>query len=1803
MPPESITATFNIVTAHVMKAYRGGVVTPSDFHPLSPHLQTQNSYDTFESLVARRFLWRVPNDLWEAMAAHIEAGRLPPPSERAIDAANESGDGGAVLGGKGSVGGVYQAPSASSPSEAAGAYRSLDGGGKESESATDPLTREAEEVEGGVEHSRGTRANAEHREQVAAAERMRAFLLKYEYITSASGNTASCGPWRSRRSHQSTGDGGVDGAPLIPGGRDDDEHQQQPRSCTSFVTLPATADRAAWARLAIALSSDKARLLLSQDAPLLLLLTRAVAWPLFVGLVLGAVRTAAVMAQVVALWILVRIAADGQSIEDGGGREGISGDWPPALRVLLSLVLPLGALVQSFGQHNTFHATNNGALIARSLVLALIYEKAAVMTPLYLGSASSAGAGASASKPNNKAASGPNTSSPANNTHAAQAASATVAGGEAGAGDDPLLHSSSSPLRPRAAPFSEGPNDDNNNNNNSFATGIAAVAGTAPVSTGLMVNMIASDANTILEAAVMLPLGLGTILDLLACLAWVGILAGPATAALFAAMLAVFCFQVYCGYRVSKNRLAVAAVCDRRLRALTEFLGGIQVVKFYAWESNVRRMVRDLRQNEATLINYGNAWKLISLTSTFCAPGLFYLCLFGVREAAKGGDSDDAMDAVTTFTIMALLATNVNRTFQVLPRSLTVVGTTAASMRRISEFLLKDVTTGLPRAAATTITSCSSTAEACDGTTAATAATAALVAKPQQHKAAAEGRGGLTVRGDFGWPGFVLKDVALHCPKGSLTVVIGTVGSGKSTLLQAVMGMCAAMSPQYTLELPPPSSFSDDGNASANHQQTGTQKNSVSKSQSKNLHQQRRIAYVPQEAFIAEATVRDNITFGLPFDEKKYRAVLKACSLVPDLQQWGGDLVEVSFATLSGGQRQRFSLARACYADADLYLIDDPISAVDATVGRHLLKHCFRGFLKGKTVLLATHHPAPARIADQIAVLDGSGRLMVTAGGGVAAGRRSRAASGAAGGSSHTNSPQHRPAAASTTLSQLALEKNCGGGGSAEKEEEALAAMLSHLETASAASGGPDLGDVLLSSDEDGGAADGNEDAVKKKKEQADSATNKEAQIITNASFGGGAAASAAEADAKMEEALTALLGKARALKVVEAEAIGAVPLSVYFSYLRGGGIGLLVFTVAAFALSQALRTVGDWWFSAWTGSLFPDLSSGHYLGIYAAIVAAMVAVACVRTLSFGRFTVRASSSLHDAMFESVIASPLHFFEQVPLGRIMNRFSKDVDYCDDLLPRVLFDLVQLIFLVCGSLSMQIYAVPWFAIAIPIACICFVLLLRVYMPASRYIKRIESVSRSPSLSTFQTVLGGLATLRAYGRVADYRRQYFKYCDVTINALLHSSCMQRWIAMRMDLVSAMWSLCAAVLCAALMHSMGGPSVVGLCLSQSVFLAGLFQFAVRMATETEMLMTSVERIDEYGTLPPEPNAGTLVVAGWGSRSHKEEDGGGGGGGGAEETSSRGAKQPIGDLNIVAKEEEMASVANFVSSNSGSGAAVPRPSSEAAVVNVGCLPADWPAGCDIVVKGLTVAHASNPTVAVLKNLHFTIRAGQRVAVVGRTGAGKSTLLSAFFRTLTVPHGSIAIGGVATTDVDVFCLRARLGIIPQVPTLFHGTFRYNLDPFGRYSDAAMLEALQKVTLNEYVAARQGLDTSVGEGGGNLSVGQRQLLCAARVLLTHPSILFMDEATANIDEETDDKIQQIMREEAARRQMTIVTIAHRLNTVMDYDLVIVLSHGRLVEVGNPRALAAAGVAEISDGANADASMAELCRLHDGRAGG
>ena len=229
------------------------------------------------------------------------------------------------------------------------------------------------------------------------------------------------------------------------------------------------------------------------------------------------------------------------------------------------------------------------------------------------------------------------------------------------------------------------------------------------------------------------------------------------------------------------------------------------------------------------------------------------------------------------------------------------------------------------------------------------------------------------------------------------------------------------------------------------------------------------------------------------------------------------------------------------------------------------------------------------------------------------------------------------------------------------------------------------------------------------------------------------------------------------------------------------------------------------------------------------------------------------------------------------------------------------------------------------------------------------------------------------------------------------------------------------------------------------------------------------------------------------------------------------------------------------------------------------------WPSAGVIDFENVSMRYRDGPL--VLKNINLTVQGGEKIGVVGRTGSGKSSLMNLLFRITEVEKdgGSVKIDGVNTSQIGTEVLRLNLSIIPQDPVMFSNTVRYNIDPFGAATESEIWEVLQKVQLVDVISALpNGLDDEVAEGGENFSQGQRQLLCIARSLLRKPKILILDEATASIDNTTDAAIQKMIRENF--KNATVLTIAHRLNTILDSDRILVLDDGNLAEFDTPENL-------------------------------
>ncbi|KAH7427040.1 hypothetical protein KP509_10G027600 [Ceratopteris richardii] len=565
-------------------------------------------------------------------------------------------------------------------------------------------------------------------------------------------------------------------------------------------------------------------------------------------------------------------------------------------------------------------------------------------------------------------------------------------------------------------------------------------------------------------------------------------------------------------------------------------------------------------------------------------------------------------------------------------------------------------------------------------------------------------------------------------------------------------------------------------------------------------------------------------------------------------------------------------------------------------------------------------------------------------------------------------------------------------------------------------------------------------------------------------------------------------------ITVVEDHTVGEVTMSTYKAYAKaGGGYSYFVVVAVVFLMGQAFRVMVDYWLSVWSDQTY-NLKSWIYIVVYAGFSLIAAFMSLFRAILFTSGAISAAIKLHGQMANSVLRSPQVFFDQNSSGRILNRFSKDQEITDEIMPITAQQMLENMVGCIGSMVIIAIFIPWFLLCIPPFVLALLYFGKRYIVVSRELKRLDGISRSPIYAHFVQTFQGIVSVRAFEVQSRMHDQFASLIDTNNRAYILFVHVSRWLGIRLDFCAALCVTVSAALVIFLRHSLAS-GLAGVVLLQSLQLTGYFQYGVRLAADTENYFTSVERIKAYTELPTEADPKT-----------KE----------------------------------------------------------------GIIGEDWPSHGEIVFESYTMAYREDLPPA-LNNLSFKVNAGEKVGILGRTGAGKSSLVAALFRMVEnqACHGSILIDGVNIRSVGLDDLRQRISIVPQDPTLFRGTLRLNLDPFEQHEDNAIYEALGRVNMLDKVKSLgSGLDSSISENGENLSVGERQLLCLARCLLRRSKIIVMDEATASIDTKTDELIQRAISE--AFTDCTVLIIAHRINTVIDSDRVLVLVEGgRIVEFDSP----------------------------------
>ncbi|XP_028899889.2 multidrug resistance-associated protein 1 isoform X3 [Zeugodacus cucurbitae] len=1099
---------------------------------------------------------------------------------------------------------------------------------------------------------------------------------------------------------------------------------------------------------------------------------------------------------------------------------------------------------------------------------------------------------------------------------------------------------------------------------------------------GEIVNLMAVDAQRFMDLTTYLNMIWSAPLQIALAMYFLWLQLGPSVLAGLAVMIILIPVNGVIANRIKVYQIRQMKYKDERVKLMNEVLGGIKVLKLYAWEPSFENQVLQIRDKEIETLK---ATAYLNAGTSFlwsCAPFLVSLVTFGTYVLI---DENNVLDATKIFVSLSLF--NILRfPLIMLPMLITNMVQTQVSVKRINKFMNSEE----------------------------------LDPNSVQHDPK-EADPMVIRKGTFSWGDGeeTLKNIDLTVKKGTLCAVVGTVGSGKSSLIQALLGEMDKLSGRV---------------------------NTVGS-----------IAYVPQQAWIQNATLRDNILFGLEYDRKRYNRVIDACALRSDIDMLSaGDQTEIGEKgiNLSGGQKQRISLARAVYSNADLYLLDDPLSAVDSHVGKHIFEEVIgpNGLLAKKTRVLVTHGITFLPQTNNIYVMklgeiseSGTYQELLARKGAFA-----------------EFIIQHLQESTEEVEDLDEIKQQLEG---TVKSEELLGTFEKVISLARTES----LSDSVSVKSLDSGKG-----SIRRRK-----MGRQDSEISTIST---------------VSQKKTEMDGG----KLIETEKseTGGVQLAVYKHYIKSVGIFLSLATLFLNFVYQAFSIGSNLWLTQWSNDKRVENDTGlrdMYLGVYGAFGFGQAILSYFMTCAPYLGALKAATVIHLMLLNNILRVELNFFDTTPVGRILSRFSKDVDVLDTKLPQLIDDCLWCGFQVLATIAVISMSTPIFlAVIIPIGFLYY-FAQRFYVASSRQLMRLESVSRSPIYTHFSETITGVTTIRAYtvqDRFIDEsdnrvdKNQVCKYPSLIAN---------RWLAIRLEMVGNLIILFASLF--AVLGGQSNPGLVGLSVSYALQVTQTLNWLVRMTSDIETNIVAVERIKEYGE--------TKQEAPWELENSK-------------------------------------------------------------------VPRDWPTEGKVVFEDFKVRYREGLEL-VLRGITVSISGGEKVGIVGRTGAGKSSLTLSLFRIIEAAGGRISIDGIDISSLGLHMLRSRLTIIPQDPVLFSGTLRINLDPFEVKSDDELWKALELSHLKTFVKTLPaGLNHEISEGGENLSVGQRQLVCLARALLRKTKVLVLDEATAAVDLETDDLIQKTIRSEF--KECTVLTIAHRLNTIMDSDKVIVLDKGVVTEFASPAQL-------------------------------
>ncbi|GAA5974663.1 hypothetical protein JCM5350_001237 [Sporobolomyces pararoseus] len=1069
---------------------------------------------------------------------------------------------------------------------------------------------------------------------------------------------------------------------------------------------------------------------------------------------------------------------------------------------------------------------------------------------------------------------------------------------------------------------------------------------------------------------------------------------------------------------------------DKRARLIQELLGGMKVIKFFAWEVPYLKKLQGYRAKEMREVRNLLVSRAATTGVAMSLPTLATVLAF-VTYAGTGHQQNPA-SIFTSFTLFQLL----RMPLMMLPMSLSTITDAHNALGRLTEVFLaeeRDEAFKVDRSAKDAVTvvdadfrwespppedlnapKSKKQQKMLDKGAAKKAKKEAKAAKkanklelkldenapigPQTAEAGGDATGGVAgptstepASASTGTPAeqekelMQLRGINLKIPKGQLCAIVGAVGSGKSSLLQALVGEMKRTKGELAF-----------GGS---------------------------IAYAAQQAWMQSCSLKDNILFGRPYDEARYKQVIHDACLEADIDMLPyGDQTDIGEkgVTLSGGQKQRVNIARTLYYDADIVLLDDPLSAVDAHVGKHLFDQAICGALANKTRLLVTHalHFLPR--CDYIICLE-NGKITQEG-----------------------------------TYADLVANK-----------EGAFAGLM----------------------EEFGG------DLEEKKEEEEE----KEEEAIDAMGEKGGK---------KKEEKVVA-----KALMQEEERATGSVDKGVYAKIFKLSQ-GWLTFSllIISVILQQTAQVVGSYVLVWWQDDQF-NRSSSFYEGMYAFLGVMQAVFSFIMGLATSWIGYNVSRAIHYGAIQGILRAPMSFFDTTPLGRITNRFSKDVDTIDNTLCDSFRMFMSTLGSVVGSIVLIAIVQPYFLIVVAAILCLYAFAAAFYRESARELKRLDNLLRSSLYAHFSESLNGLPTVRAYGELPKFIEQNRNFLDIENRAYYLTVCNQRFLGLRLDFFGSCLTFAVA------MFSVGtakdvSPSQTGLVLSYILTVSQAFSWMVRQGAEVENDMNSVERLLHYGN-NLEAEAPAVI------EDNRP----------AESWPASGAIEF--DNVFMNYRPDLPPVLKGLSLSVG-------------------------AGERIGVVGRTGAGKSSIMMTLFRIVEVT---SGRITIDG-VDISKIGLSDLRSRLSIIPQDAVLFNGTLRSNLDPFEEH-------DDATLHDALKRSWLieQDSVRPGDEVPVEDKVDSGASTPSKPRFTLDLQIEDEGGNLSVGERSLVSLARALVKNSKIIILDEATASVDFATDSRIQQTIRTEF--KDKTLLIIAHRLRTVIDADKILVMDQGRVAEFDTP----------------------------------